>query len=115
MIKEKWYGDSQKRKLKQFALIKIEEIGQYIEGQAILKISKGATKAVDTGRLKGSITHEVGERKDEVYTRVGTNVKYATYVEFGTYKMNPRPFLRLGLKHSEKGIKRIMKAKFKNV
>jgi len=51
---------------------------------------------VDTGRLKGSITTHAGETEDgnrhEVC--VGTNVEYAPYVEFGTRKMNPKPYLR---------------------
>ena len=35
---------------------------------------------VDTGQLRGSITHEVAEKEG----RVGTNVEYAPYVEYGT-------------------------------
>ena len=35
---------------------------------------------VDTGQLRSSITHEVVEKEG----RVGTNVEYALYVEYGT-------------------------------
>ena len=35
---------------------------------------------VDTGQLRSSITHEVVEKEG----RVGTNVEYAPYVEYGT-------------------------------
>ena len=35
---------------------------------------------VDTGQLRSSITHEVAEKEG----RVGTNVEYAPYVEYGT-------------------------------
>lgn len=37
---------------------------------------------VDTGRLRGSISHTVNQHDKEVV--VGTNVDYAPYVEFGT-------------------------------
>ena len=39
---------------------------------------------VDTGRLRNSITYEVSEDGESVI--VGTNVKYATYVEFDDRK-----------------------------
>ena len=47
---------------------------------------------VRTGRLRNSITHEV--HKDEKAVYVGASVNYAKYVEFGTSKMKPRPFLK---------------------
>ena len=43
------------------------------------------------GTLRNSITHEQENEKTEV---VGTAVKYAPFVELGTYKMKARPFLR---------------------
>ena len=47
--------------------------------------STAADKApVDTGRLKGSISHAVDEDEPAVY--IGTNVEYAPYQEFGTSK-----------------------------
>lgn len=39
---------------------------------------------VDTGRLRNSISHEVDDAEKAVY--IGTNVKYALYVELGTGK-----------------------------
>ena len=39
-------------------------------------------KAVDTGRLRNSITHAVEEGELAVY--IGTNVEYAPYIELGT-------------------------------
>ena len=43
------------------------------------------------GTLRNSITHEQWDEKTEV---IGSAVKYAPYVEFGTYKMKARPFMR---------------------
>lgn len=39
---------------------------------------------VDTGRLRGSISHTVDENELAAY--IGTNVEYAPYVELGTGK-----------------------------
>jgi phage gpG-like protein len=61
----------------------------------------GHPPAVDTGRLRGSIGYE---RVAEGLYRVGTNVVYAPYLEFGTMgpeytggSVAPRPFMRPAL------------------
>lgn len=46
---------------------------------------------VDTGRLRNSITHRQEDENTEV---IGTNVKYAPYVELGTVKQKAKPYLR---------------------
>ena len=46
---------------------------------------------VDTGRLRNSITHQQIDAKTEV---IGTNVKYAPFVELGTKRQKAQPFLR---------------------
>lgn len=64
----------------------LEEIGLTAEGYA-----KRACP-VDTGRLRNSITHIVdGEEKCAV---IGTNVEYAAYVELGTIRQRPQPYLK---------------------
>lgn len=47
---------------------------------------------VDTGRLRNSISHAVDMSDNSVY--IGTNVEYAAYVELGTSRMKPRPYLK---------------------
>lgn len=88
-----------------------------VEG-AVDKITSGADKAVDTGRLRASIsfvtadgstgtgTSPVKESEaddilsgnaDEKTVFVGSNVEYAAFVHEGTVKMGARPFLRDGI------------------
>lgn len=66
----------------------LEAIGLQAEGNAVDEIT--SLGAVDTGRLRGSISHAI----DDEAAYIGTNVEYAPYVELGTYKMAARPFLR---------------------
>ena len=49
---------------------------------ALIEASAKFLCPVDLGELKGSINHQVDE--NELCVRVGTNVEYAPYVEFGT-------------------------------
>lgn len=64
----------------------LEEIGLLAENYAARKCP------VDTGNLRGSITHAVDAGGDAVY--IGTNVGYAPYVELGTSRQEAQPFLR---------------------
>jgi HK97 gp10 family phage protein len=66
----------------------------------------GRPPAVDTGRLRASITHEVHKEGDQIVGLVGTNVEYAPHLEFGTNKMAARPFLRPALFNNVPEIKR---------
>lgn len=52
---------------------------------------------VRTGRLRASIHH--GKLGDLTYY-VGSNVEYAVFVEFGTYKMAAKPYLRPAMKRA---------------
>jgi HK97 gp10 family phage protein len=53
---------------------------------------------VDTGRLRSSITDELGVGPTGLpAVRIGSNVSYASYVELGTRYMSAQPFLRPAL------------------
>lgn len=55
---------------------------------------------VDTGNLRRSITHELGQHDAlNPYVRIGTNVLYGLFQEIGTRFMTPQPFLRPALEH----------------
>ena len=62
----------------------LNEIGLRLTAESQLRAP------VDTGRLRRSMAHEVGD--NEVY--VGTNVEYASDVELGTSKQRAQPFLK---------------------
>ena len=62
-----------------------------IKWQEIATKEITAMRAVDTGRLKSSLTYEVDEPNDVVI--VGSNVEYAPYVHEGTSRMTGRPFI----------------------
>lgn len=65
---------------------------RYKRGNIIHQASApGQGPAVDIGRLRQSIT---ALKVEDGHWRVGTNVEYAPYLEFGTRKMAARPFMR---------------------
>tara|TARA_R110000744_G_scaffold106775_1_gene203157 strand:+ start:3646 stop:4092 length:447 start_codon:yes stop_codon:yes gene_type:complete len=61
--------------------------------KAHIAAGAGESPNTDTGNLIRSITTEVKE--ESVF--VGTSVKYAEALEFGTINMKPRPFLHKAL------------------
>lgn len=65
---------------------------------------------VDTGNLQGSITHWQYNENTEI---IGTDVEYAPYQEFGTYKMAAHPFLRPAIENHVKEYVQIAKQVFK--
>ncbi len=79
----------------------LEKVGRLVEKQAGLNVSKTGNEhpQIKTGELLGSITHEVGDGE----VLIGTNIKHGKYLEHGTSKMPPYPWLfpAVELKRSE--------------
>lgn len=73
----------------------MEAIGIHLEGEAADEL-ENSPRRVDTGRLKGSITHSSDDRSVTVWT----NVEYAIYVHFGTRKMDANAFLKNAFEHN---------------
>jgi HK97 gp10 family phage protein len=69
----------------------LEKAGLIVERQAKINVTQSPPKhpQVQTGRLRASITHNVSPGEVEI----GSNVVYSKYLEFGTSKMSPHPFL----------------------
>lgn len=73
-----------KQSMEQAKARALEAIGLQAEGYA------KRLCPVDTGNLRNSISH--ANDKDSAY--IGSNVEYAPYVELGTKRMKPRPYLK---------------------
>lgn len=82
----------------------MEEIGLAAEGFAKRKCP------VDTGNLRNSITHT--SDADTAY--VGTNVEYAAYVEMGTTRTAPQPYLRPAATEHGATYRQIVKSHLEN-
>jgi phage gpG-like protein len=58
----------------------------------------GGGPHVRTGRLRSSISWALGWDALSIFVDVGTNVEYAAYVELGTSRAKPYPYLRPALR-----------------
>jgi len=67
----------------------------------------GQPPAVDTGRLWSSITADF--RDDGLTGEVGPTVFYGKYLELGTSRMAPRPFMEPALEQNEPGFIRAVR------
>ena len=83
----------------------LELVGAFIEGEAVLRCP------VDTGNLRSSITHRVNT--DERSVIIGTPVEYSSYVELGTSKQRPQPFLRPAAEDNVRQIESLVKEALK--
>lgn len=54
----------------------------------------GQPPAVDTGKLRASYGWNTGKDPQGFFVDVGTSLKYAPMLEYGTRRMKPRPALR---------------------
>ena len=70
--------------IKQAIRSALREIGGRAVGYAT------AIVPVRTGNLRSSIAYDA----DDSQVIIGSDVPYASYVEEGTYRMRPRPYLR---------------------
>jgi len=78
-------GDDRRRRVEKGTGKRPEKVGTYAS-------KPGEVPRVQTGTLRRSITHEMNKLLP--IGRVGTNVKYSKWLEFGTRRMQPRPFMR---------------------
>lgn len=77
-----------------------EQVTRYRAGGASYNhttSAKGQAPNTDTGKLVASIATE--KRSDGVY--VGSSVEYAPHLEFGTNKMDARPWLKPALEKNK--------------
>ena len=94
--------DEIKRIAKENMQTALELIAQQAETNAVYEIT--VLGAVDTGNLRRNIEHGVDD--DTAY--VGTNVEYGKYVEYGTSRMPPRPFLKQAVQNHQDEYKKLL-------
>ncbi len=87
----------------------LEKVGRVVEKQAGLNVSKTGNEhpQIKTGELLGSITHEVGDGE----VLIGTNVLHGKYLEHGTSKMPPYPWLFVAVEAKRKEIIEALKGR----
>ena len=70
------------------------EVARDLQRRA-LQVDRAAKQLcpVDTGRLRSSITNEIGQDGQGLVATIGTNVEYAPYVELGTSNAPAQAFL----------------------
>lgn len=70
---------------------------------------------VITGRLRNSISHTLGSNVgDNIQVHIGTNVSYAPFVELGTRRSDPYPYLTpAALDHAQE-YRKILEDSLKN-
>jgi phage gpG-like protein len=83
----------------------LEAIGLVAEGHA-----KKYETAVDTGRLRNSISHAT----DDNAAYIGTNVEYAPYIELGARGKDGLHFLQKAATQHTAEYKRLMEDSMKN-
>jgi len=84
-------------------------VGAIVERQAKENVSQATGHPrVQTGRLRSSITHEVGD----LSTTIGTNVDYGKFLEHGTSRMPPYPWLYPAVEMKRSEIIQLLKGKF---
>lgn len=83
----------------------LEAIGLAAEGHA-----KKYETAVDTGRLRNSISHAT----DDEAAYIGTNVEYAPYIELGARGKEGLHFLQKAASNHTDEYKRLMEDSMKN-
>lgn len=118
-----WHGDKFVSEMQQKARKNVQRLGHFLvrdiklslnkpgprKGNKMARASKpGEPPHRRTGRLARSIQAAALNLQNEVLLRIGTNVKYGLWLEFGTKKMAPRPFLRAALERNRKLFEKVM-------
>lgn len=95
----------------------LEALGQKAEENAIDEVNKAVYDTplsksgyIRTGNLRNGISHT---KVDDNRVAVGDRVTYAVYVELGTSKMLPRPFIKPALENHKADYKHIIENSLK--
>jgi HK97 gp10 family phage protein len=84
-----WYGDEVVAQVEGGMKDALSVGGAYMVGAVRAEITN--QDLIDTGNLRASIDHEAAGPDRE---KIGTNVHYAIYLEYGTSRMGAKAFMR---------------------
>ena len=105
MAKSEWYGRECLSHINNKLKSRMVLASNFVKDEAKRRVP------VDTANLKGSLGYEVVEDNGEIVGRIGTNVSYAIYVEYGDEmgkkprKVGQMPFLRPALLDNKEQIR----------
>lgn len=86
-----------------------EAAGNLVKNEAKDNLLKNGSYR--TGNLYNSIESRVEDNEEEAEVKVGTDVEYAGYLELGTSRMQPKPYMYPALKDNvEKVVDKIANA-----
>lgn len=102
MAKTKWYGKERLKEIEQKLFNRMKIAAEFVKDEAKRR------SPVDTGNLRGSLNKEVVTEAGEIVGRVGTNVEYAGYVEYGTKRQSAQPYLRPALLENKEQITKFL-------
>jgi len=113
----RWRGEEFKNFIRKNEEQRLEAAAIYLQNKVKEAISDpsppvsdpGQPPHKDTGTLRASISHEID--KQTKTARVGSNSEVAKYLELGTDKMSPRPFLEPTLNANRAELKQILAGK----
>ena len=90
------------------------KVGALVERQAKINVSKSPPEhpQVQTGRLRSSIIHQVSKEGNEIAAEIGTNVVYSKFLEFGTSRHSPFPWLFPAVEQNRDKIITLLKGDF---
>ncbi len=74
----------------------MEQVGAIVENQAKINVNQIPPKHPQIGKtreLVNSIKHYTEKSDNEITTTIGTNTRHGLYLELGTVKMPPYPWL----------------------
>ena len=96
-------------KLRAWIVRKLREFSTRIDGPS----GPGEIPHVDTGTLSGRHIFWRFRGDDELCIEVGTNVQYGVWLEIGTKRMEPRPYIRPALFINMPELKKILTARIR--
>jgi len=104
-VRMAWFGDDAGDKMRRRATLAVRRAAAFGVGSVRQEIT--AQDLIDTGNLLNSIAdHLVAWDRG----RVGTNVFYAIYLEYGTRSRSATAFMRRGMEHAAQQIARVIQA-----